>query len=168
MRSRSSAIARRSWRTRSCWRSRPSRSRRICPRGRGSRARSSASSCATSSESTRRSAAVCSRTNFYIVIFQIFTLLHFRYDKLYIDGKLFAWSESSGKVEQQPQHMNGASTNGLDKLSDDSETLRYCHHLPPYFQNTHFYALLNFKSTTSYFLSIISNHSDGDLKCYVY
>ena len=64
MRSRSSAIARRSWRTRSCWRSRPSRSRRICPRGRGSRARSSASSCDTSSESTRRSAAAFSRINF--------------------------------------------------------------------------------------------------------
>ena len=64
MRSRSSAIARRSWRIPSCWRSRPSRSRRICPRGRGSRARSSASSCDTSSESTRRSAAVCSRINF--------------------------------------------------------------------------------------------------------
>ena len=41
-----------------------------------------------------------------------------QYDKLYIDGKLFAYSESSGKVEQQFQ-------NGLDKVqSDDSETLR--------------------------------------------
>ena len=41
-----------------------------------------------------------------------------QYDKLYIDGKLFAYSESSGKVEQQLQ-------NGLDKVqSDDSETLR--------------------------------------------
>ena len=41
-----------------------------------------------------------------------------QYDKLYIDGKLFGYSESSGKVEQQFQ-------NGLDKVqSDDSETLR--------------------------------------------
>ena len=43
-----------------------------------------------------------------------------QYDKLYIDGKLFAYSEAAGKVEQQVQGVPG-----LDKVqSDDSETLR--------------------------------------------
>ena len=41
-----------------------------------------------------------------------------QYDKLYIDGKLFAYSESSGKVEQQIQ-------NGLDGVqSEDLGILR--------------------------------------------
>ena len=43
-----------------------------------------------------------------------------QYDKLYIDGKLFAYSESAGKVEQQVLGVPG-----LDKVqSDDSESLR--------------------------------------------
>ena len=47
-----------------------------------------------------------------------------QYDKLYIDGKLFAYSESSGKVEQQVGG-GGSQSNGLDKIqNDDSETLR--------------------------------------------
>ena len=51
-----------------------------------------------------------------------------QYDKLYIDGKLFSYSETSGKVEQQMAGGNmitGVSMNGLDKhSSDDSETIR--------------------------------------------
>ena len=53
-----------------------------------------------------------------------------QYDKLYIDGKLFSYSETSGRVEQQlhggSNMTNGHSMNGLDKhLSDeDRETIR--------------------------------------------
>ena len=47
-----------------------------------------------------------------------------QYDKLFIDGKLFAYSESSGKVEQQVGG-GGSQSNGLDKIhNDDTETLR--------------------------------------------
>ena len=50
-----------------------------------------------------------------------------QYDKLYIDGKLYAYSESSGKVEQQMGMGAQSMGNGLDKIgqSDDTDTIRY-------------------------------------------
>ena len=50
-----------------------------------------------------------------------------QYDKLYIDGKLYAYSESSGKVEQQMGAGTQSMGNGLDKIgqSDDTDTIRY-------------------------------------------
>ena len=50
-----------------------------------------------------------------------------QYDKLYIDGKLYAYSESSGKVEQQVGAGTQSMGNGLDKIgqSDDTDTIRY-------------------------------------------
>ena len=50
-----------------------------------------------------------------------------QYDKLYIDGKLYAYSETSGKVEQQVGAGAHSMGNGLDKIgqSDDTDTIRY-------------------------------------------
>ena len=50
-----------------------------------------------------------------------------QYDKLYIDGKLYAYSESSGKGEQQMGMGAQSMGNGLDKIgqSDDTDTIRY-------------------------------------------
>ena len=50
-----------------------------------------------------------------------------QYDKLYIDGKLYAYSETSGKVEQQLGAGAQSMGNGLDKIgqSDDTDTIRY-------------------------------------------
>ena len=52
---------------------------------------------------------------------------HLQYDKLYIDGKLYAYSEASGKVEPQLGTGGQSMGNGLDKIgqSDDTDTVRY-------------------------------------------
>ena len=50
-----------------------------------------------------------------------------QYDKLYIDGKLYAYSETSGKVEQLLGSGAHSMGNGMDKIgqSDDTDTIRY-------------------------------------------